>query len=352
MQCIPQSNRSGVGLPGNTGRRSAAGISARRGKRRGSASRRTCAGWKRFMPDRATGTTWSFLFAEEPEYRNFAALDFVVSELNYRVRSEGARGAQLERVVIIERGSAGGLNVHDIQVAITYMVVAELLTEKNGFLKFAHNGGVRQLPSETRDAISRDPMRKPLRERVYLIVKDIIERRSDGRPRSVEALDAFAEQLNKLGFGMFRIWWVQTAAELRRSDSQTTPVATCVLAAALVEGALTFVVKHARSRGLVFFDPRILREIPEPGRLMIWWRAQLRAATLPFSIHLSKSARRRLSTRVSAFMPDGCFLIFLVACPTSVLKKRETQKPPLIKSYVASWIGWRNFRRNERLLTF
>jgi len=94
-------------------------------------------------------------------------------------------------------------------------------------------------------------------------VKDIIERRTDGRPQSVESLDAFAEQLDKLGYGMFIMWWTQTVAELRHSDVHSAPVSVSVLAAALVEGALTFVVKHARKLGLAVFrstdfdrDPR------------------------------------------------------------------------------------------------
>jgi hypothetical protein len=39
-------------------------------------------------------------------------------------------------------------------------------------------------------------------------------------------------------------------AELGRADTSVSPVAVAVLSAALVEGALTFVVKHARELGL------------------------------------------------------------------------------------------------------
>jgi hypothetical protein len=97
-------------------------------------------------------------------------------------------------------------------------------------------------------------------------VKDIIERRTDGRPQHAEPLDAFAEQLDRLQYGPFRLWWTQTVAELRRGDAQSSPVSVCVLAAALVEGALTFVVRHARNRNLGVFrskacdgDPRTWR---------------------------------------------------------------------------------------------
>jgi len=80
-------------------------------------------------------------------------------------------------------------------------------------------------------------------------VKDAIERRTDNRPKHAEPLDAFADEPDKLGYGQFRLWWKQMVAELRRGDTQSAPVAVCVPAAALVEGALTFVVKHARKLG-------------------------------------------------------------------------------------------------------
>jgi hypothetical protein len=81
-------------------------------------------------------------------------------------------------------------------------------------------------------------------------VKDVVDRRSDGRPKHAEPLDAFVEELDKLGYGKFRLWWNQTVAELRQTDPNSAPVSASVLAAALVEGSLTFVVKHARDKGL------------------------------------------------------------------------------------------------------
>jgi hypothetical protein len=221
-------------------------------------------GYRRFIPDRTTRTSWQFFFSEEPEYRNFDAFDFVISELNDRVRADGARNARIERTVVIERGLTKGLALNDIQSAITYLILADQITEQDGVLRFSHNGGVRGLPSEIRDSTGRVHVSsKPERARVYPIVKDIIERRTDGRPKSVEPLDAFAEELSKLGYGVFRMWWTQTVAELRRSDVHSAPVSISVLAAALVEAVLTFVVKHARKLDLAVFrstdfdrDPR------------------------------------------------------------------------------------------------
>ncbi|HXW41249.1 MAG TPA: hypothetical protein VEK75_08610 [Xanthobacteraceae bacterium] len=212
------------------------------------------AGFNKIIPDHMTLSSWNFLFAEEPEYRNFDALDFIVSELNDRVKSDGMRNAQVDRSSAVQRALAIGIPRHDIEVAITYLTLADHLTEKNGVLRFAHNSGVHALPSQQRDSIGRGgPQRKPFRERAHPIVRDIIGRRTDGRAKFVEPLDAFAEELDKLGYGSFRLWWTQAVAELRRSDPHSSPLSVSVLAAALVEGALTFVVKHARNQNLAVF---------------------------------------------------------------------------------------------------
>ena len=107
------------------------------------------------------------------------------------------------------------------------------------------------------------PIRKEARARTYLIVKDIIARRGDGRPKSAEPLAAFADALEELGYAPFRLWWTQLVGEYRQASRQTSSVTVTVLAAALVEGALTFLVKHARSMNLAVFrsndfdgDPR------------------------------------------------------------------------------------------------
>lgn len=93
-------------------------------------------------------------------------------------------------------------------------------------------------------------MQRPLIGKLHPIVRDIVERRADGRCSSVEPLEAFSENLLPLGYGVFRSWWIQSVAELQRLELSLNPVAVAVISAALVEGCLTFVVKHARSLGL------------------------------------------------------------------------------------------------------
>lgn len=60
----------------------------------------------------------AILVPEEPEYRNFDALDFVVSELNARVKEDGMKNAKVERSLVVERALAKGISRNDIEAAI------------------------------------------------------------------------------------------------------------------------------------------------------------------------------------------------------------------------------------------
>lgn len=204
-------------------------------------------GQPKWLPSEQDTASWVFLEPEEPEYRNFVAFDFVVESLNALSREEGAGKAAIAREVLVERAIAKGISRNDIEVAITWQVMSKQLFVKDGIVRFAHPG-VRGLPSEQLRAF-RGVSRKPNRERAFPLVKDVIERRSDGRPSQIESLDAFAEELGKLGYAPFRLWWKQTVTEMRLADPSASPTSISVLSAALVEGALTFIVTHARKFG-------------------------------------------------------------------------------------------------------
>jgi len=206
-------------------------------------------GRPRVMLSEHDTTQWVFFFPQEPEYKDYAALDMVFDELNLLLRSEGEARAQIERSVLVERGATKGILREKMEVAITWLVMAKQLAEKDNILRFAQRGAtVRQLPSVSR-AIHGRAHSRPDVARAYPFVKDVIGRRTDGRLQHAEPLDAFAEELEKLGYQPFRLWWMQTVSELKQSNPSSTPVAVAVLAAALVEGALTFIVKHARANG-------------------------------------------------------------------------------------------------------
>jgi hypothetical protein len=200
------------------------------------------------LPSEQDTSIWAAYFPEEPEYRNFVAFDFVIEQLNQLTRSEGGARAVIDHNVLVERAVAKGISSHDIEVAVTWLKMAKQLIEKDNVLRFAHPS-VRPLPSTTRNGHGQQLDRKPHRARALPFVKDVIERRTDGRSSHAEPLDAFADELEKLGYRSFRLWWTQTVSELRQTDPNATPVAVSVLAAALVEGALTFIVKHARKSG-------------------------------------------------------------------------------------------------------
>ena len=222
-------------------------------------------GEKRLLPDADTTTSWVFFFREEPDFRNFQAFDFVVGELNALTKAVGSAHALIDRSVMVERAIAEGISRHDIEVAITYQVMSKTLTEKDSILRLAH-GGPAGLPSQQLNS-QRTTVRKPHRSRAFPIVKDVIERRNDQRPKFVEPFDAFAEELEKLGYGGFRLWWKQTVAELCQGNPNSTPVSILILSAALVEGALTFVVKHARNKGLGVFQSKDFDRAPRAWKL-------------------------------------------------------------------------------------
>jgi hypothetical protein len=210
-------------------------------------------GHQRMLPSQQTRTSWSmFAIHTDPDYRNVQAFDFIGGTLNELARDVGTGRAQIDRKVLIERGRAQGLPELDLQAAVTILTLSEQLAETDGVLSLARNRTALPIFCEQQRPQDR-PVYAPLREKAFAAVKDIIERRSDGRPQHPEPLDAFAGRLAELGHGAFRVWWVQMVAELRRSDPQASPVSVLVLSAALVEGALAFVVRHARGLDVSIF---------------------------------------------------------------------------------------------------
>jgi hypothetical protein len=193
--------------------------------------------------------------AKQPEYRQIGAFDFLHAQLNAAVKAQGADNAQLSRNVIVERAVAAGISDLHIQAAITICALSQQAVVDGDRVKAAPGWRYEQLPSQQLRTMPSPPINRfsEARGRAYAIVKDIIERRTDGRPKNAEPFDAFAEALDQLGYGHFRLWWTQAVAELRRTEPNSSPLSALVLAAALVEGSLTFVVKHARALSLGVF---------------------------------------------------------------------------------------------------
>lgn len=210
-------------------------------------------GEARYYPTRTIG--WSqFHFAEEPEFRNVAAFEFVCSQLKDIVRAQGKEHGTLDRQVVVARAVAKGLAELDVEAAIAIMLIDEHLVENDRVLRFAKGRDLSPLPSEQiRERRSNRVKRDELREKAHGLVKDIIARRTDGRRLQSEPLDAFGEMLPGLGYERERLWWNQLVAELRRADPNLSAVCVAVLAASLVEASLVFIVRRARELGLRVF---------------------------------------------------------------------------------------------------
>jgi hypothetical protein len=165
------------------------------------------------------GYLWGiFVFAQEPDFRNYRALDFVVTELNRTLREVGAHDARLERGTLVERANAGGISRLDTEASITLLVVTGALEENDGVVWLKARRLYEPLPSAQRQSGSGQTMISEARKRAYPLVKDVITRRSQGSSIYAEPLDSFAEMLKDLGYGPFRAWWTLTVNELRRAD--------------------------------------------------------------------------------------------------------------------------------------
>ena len=216
------------------------------------ASERALDGNRKLRP-RCVGVWSDFSHFKEPDLRDPDSFEFVLQQMAL-LKANQANSAGIDRAVLVERALATGLPALKVQAAITILVVDNRLEEKNGVLRVGKHWGYYEAPSvqiAKRDR-SRIGQKVTPEERLKLsgVVEDVIARRTDGRVLSAEPFPAFAETLGPLGYGAFRGWWTQTTSELRQADPNTCPTTVTVLAAALVEGALTFIVQHARAVGL------------------------------------------------------------------------------------------------------
>jgi hypothetical protein len=220
--------------------------------------------WERFIP--RLPMLSQFILQYDPEYRNLEAFEFVHTQLLDLVRSQGKAQAVIERAVLLERARQSGLRAHDVEVAITLMLLDQHLVEVDG-LRFGSNRETFPSPKAQAKSSGGAGAHKAVRVKAYALVKDVLARRSDGRPRSAESFDVFAEALEKLGYGKFRLWWIQLVSELRTAEPSASPVSCAVLSAALVEGALTFAATHARKSGFAIFGSNSFEKPPNTWKI-------------------------------------------------------------------------------------
>jgi hypothetical protein len=205
----------------------------------------------RLRPGPSTVARFHMMMPEKPEFKNYKAIAFLHSQLREKAKAEGIASASIDRSVIVERAVAAGIPRNDIEAATTISVLGEHVRADKNLIKIAGINANYNPPSRAMQPIQRSDL-----ERAYPFVKDVIDRRTAGRPAQAEPFDAFAETLTKLGYGMFRMWWAQIVGELRRFDPSSTPVAALNHSASLVETSLTLVVKHARSLDIGVFGSK------------------------------------------------------------------------------------------------
>jgi hypothetical protein len=204
----------------------------------------------RFLPE-FDFTRADFLTEEVPDYRNIDAFQAVLQVLGELERNEGQK-TRMARSVLVERAAQEGVHRRDVEAAVSVLILAERLAADKDEI-WAPNGARSYAMPKDQQRQRFGKRERPSLGAAFAIVKDIVARREDGRPLAAEPLDAFSERLAPLRYGQFRMWWDQTVAELRRQEPAQSPTAMTVLCAALVEGALTFIVKHARDRQLGVF---------------------------------------------------------------------------------------------------
>jgi hypothetical protein len=155
-------------------------------------------GEERFLPDQSTTVLWLINQAQEPEYRNFKAFDFVISELQMEVRSKGALHAQLDRNVIVDRAVAAGLSEHDAEVAITVMRMSSHLTEKDGVIRFERGHESHPLPGAQLTQGRRQARQRKDLIQAYPLVEHIIGQRATLAPTEDEQAEPKKPFLGKL----------------------------------------------------------------------------------------------------------------------------------------------------------
>lgn len=205
----------------------------------------------RLLPDTSCVRA-DFIIDYVPELRSPAAFDFIFTSLKDLAREVGKVDAWATRQHLVARGVAGGHKEHDLEVAISSFLLGEWLEKQDekGLRLSAFRAGHLPPIQQVRQNGGQLQIARPTVQRTFEAVKDVVARRNDGRPRHPEPLEAFSEALDKLGHGRFRMWWTQTVAELRLTNHSHTPMTACVLAAALSEGALVFVVGYASKLNL------------------------------------------------------------------------------------------------------
>jgi hypothetical protein len=123
--------------------------------------------------------------SKNPEYRNFEALDFVYSEFNTAIRTVGVHNAKIPRIELMAHAEERSLPLHDVEVAVTILLLTNHLVEKDQVLNSKLHAVYQPLPSQ-----QKSPRPMPVnaeRVRCYQIVKEVIGQRTTTGPKAASA---------------------------------------------------------------------------------------------------------------------------------------------------------------------
>ncbi len=197
----------------------------------------------RLMPRDDTSNSM-ILSLYDDDLRDPQAFDYVLEHLRLLARKVTRGAAAASRDHIVAAGTATGLDSTAVDAAITTQLISANLVEQDGLVRLSPRG--ERWGSAVQAARQRkEPARRQYKELVEA-VRDVMARRTDGRPKYAEPIKAFEDVLEDLDYGRFRMWWAQTATDLRMANEAYSATTVCVMAAALAEAALIFIVKRAR----------------------------------------------------------------------------------------------------------
>lgn len=185
----------------------------------------------------------------EDDLRSIDCFEYVWKYLHELDRDAGRGKGRVNRGILIQDGCDKALPKDGIETAIgiyLHFDMLKLVDEdiQNGKLSSWGDGPKSQLAAGDSRLNRRSGAKKLLSE-----VRDIILRRTDGRPLSKEPIEAFLEALDSLGLSNLKSWWNAIASDLRRASPDTAPTSVIVLSAALGEAALCAVGQRARCEG-------------------------------------------------------------------------------------------------------
>lgn len=181
----------------------------------------------------------------QPEFRDLNAIKFIIEFFYNQSRSEGQANLGVPRNMLIARAVQQGIEEHDVDVAISLMLLSNAVKEIDGLIKPVGVPTKQDFSRRENLLYYRCTVKQLLPE-----VRDLIARRSDGRLPAAEPIDAMESIIAKMGHPKMVIWWRHMALELRSCDPNKMPAVVTVFSAALAEAALSLVVQHAQTNSL------------------------------------------------------------------------------------------------------